>query len=53
MVAPDHALPGRDLPIGSLGRHLVLGTPITPPFPDGAEQAIFGMGRSWGADAPF
>ena len=53
MVAPDQALPGRDAPIGGLGLHRVLGTPITPPFPEGTEQAIFGMGCSWGADRPF
>jgi peptide-methionine (S)-S-oxide reductase len=28
----------------------VLGTPITPPFREGTEQAIFGMGCFWGAD---
>jgi peptide-methionine (S)-S-oxide reductase len=53
MVAPDHALPGRDLPIGGLGRHLVLGTPITPPFPEGTEHAVFGMECFWGADRPL
>ena len=35
------------------GRHLVLGTPIGPPFPDGTEQAIFGMGCFWGAERMF
>jgi len=33
--------------------HLVLGTPLTPPFPDGTEQAIFGMGCFWGAERMF
>ena len=33
--------------------HLVLGNPLTPPFPDGHEVAIFGMGCFWGADRPF
>ena len=53
MVRPNQALPGRDEPMGGLATHRVLGTPITPPFPEGAEHAIFGMGCFWGADRPF
>ena len=53
IVAPDQALPGRDTPIGGLGQHLVLGTAITPPFPERTEEEVFGMGCSWGADRPF
>ena len=53
MVAPDQALPGRDEPIGGLERHLVLATPLTPPFPEGAERAIFGMGCFWGAERMY
>jgi peptide-methionine (S)-S-oxide reductase len=53
MPTPEDALPGRDQPIVVSGNHLVLGTAITPPFPEGTEQAIFGMGCSWGADRRF
>lgn len=31
-------------------RHFVNGNPIKPPFPDGVEQALFGMGCFWGAE---
>ena len=33
--------------------HFVLGTPIKPPFPDGLQQAVFGMGCFWGAEKLF
>jgi peptide-methionine (S)-S-oxide reductase len=34
-------------------RHFVNGHPITPPFPDGLQQAVFGMGCFWGAERKF
>jgi peptide-methionine (S)-S-oxide reductase len=33
--------------------HLVLGTPIHPPFHDGLKAAVFGMGCFWGAEKQF
>jgi peptide-methionine (S)-S-oxide reductase len=53
LVRPDDALPGRAEPMTGLGLHRTLGTPIVPPFPDGTQQAIFGMGCFWGAERLF
>jgi peptide-methionine (S)-S-oxide reductase len=53
MVTPEDALPGRDEPMPVPAAHEVLGTPIAPPFPDGLEQAIVGMGCFWGAERVF
>ena len=33
--------------------HLVLRTPIVPPFPDGFEEIVIGMGCFWGAERLF
>jgi peptide-methionine (S)-S-oxide reductase len=53
MVRPEDALPGRAEAMPVPGRHEVLGTPIAPPFPEGLEQAIVGMGCFWGAERVF
>jgi peptide-methionine (S)-S-oxide reductase len=53
MVAAGEALPGRDAAIPVPDRHEVLGTPLTPPFPAGLEQAVVGMGCFWGAERVF
>jgi peptide-methionine (S)-S-oxide reductase len=53
MVDPADALPGRDREMPVTDRHAVLGTPIKPPFPEGFEQAIFGLGCFWGAERIF
>jgi peptide-methionine (S)-S-oxide reductase len=49
----EAALPGRDDPIELREPHLVLGTPLTPPFPDGYETIVVGMGCFWGAERMF
>jgi peptide-methionine (S)-S-oxide reductase len=53
MVEAERALPGRAEPMEVTAEHLVLGTSMTPPFPDGMEQAFFGMGCFWGAERKF
>ena len=53
MVERDRALPGRETEMPVSARHAVLGTQLKPPFPEGFEQAIVGMGCFWGAERVF
>ena len=53
MVSPEDALPGRDSEMPVPESHHVLGTRLSPPFPDGLEQAVFGLGCFWGAERKF
>ena len=52
-VAAEDALPGRDQAISVPARHEVLGNPLTPPWPEGFQQIVVGMGCFWGAERVF
>ncbi|MBJ82883.1 MAG: peptide-methionine (S)-S-oxide reductase [Acidimicrobiaceae bacterium] len=49
----ENALPGRDLAMPVPPAHEVLGEPLIPPFPDGSENIVLGMGCFWGAERIF
>jgi peptide-methionine (S)-S-oxide reductase len=53
MIAADEALPGRDTPMVIAPNHVVLGTPLYPPFPEGSEVVYVAMGCFWGAERIF
>src|SRR6184192_146135 len=53
MPQPDQALPGREQAMPVPAQHYVNGHPLSPPFPAGLEQAVFGMGCFWGAERKF
>jgi peptide-methionine (S)-S-oxide reductase len=50
---PREALPGRTQPMRVPARHYVNRNPLLPPFPEGLERAVFGMGCFWGAERKF
>jgi peptide-methionine (S)-S-oxide reductase len=51
--SPQEALPGRSEPMPVPERHYVNGNPLKPPYPDGLEMAMFGMGCFWGVERKF
>ena len=53
MLTPAEALPGRDVPVPVLKTHYVNGNQMTPPFPNGLDLVLFGLGCFWGAERIF
>jgi peptide-methionine (S)-S-oxide reductase len=53
MIDPERALRGRETEMPVADRHAVLDAPLKPPFPDGLQQAMFGLGCFWGAERVF
>ncbi|MGH8278701.1 MAG: peptide-methionine (S)-S-oxide reductase MsrA [Gammaproteobacteria bacterium] len=53
LISPARALPGRSAPVASAEHHYVNGHALKPPFPEGLQQALFGMGCFWGAERKF
>ena len=53
VVAPEQALPGRSETMPVPASHFVNGARLEPPFPEGTELALFGLGCFWGAERKF
>ncbi|MCH2418624.1 MAG: peptide-methionine (S)-S-oxide reductase MsrA [Acidimicrobiales bacterium] len=50
---PADALPGRDQAVAVPAAHHVNGRSMVPPFPDGVDTVVLGMGCFWGAERKF
>ncbi|MCB8821912.1 peptide-methionine (S)-S-oxide reductase MsrA [Microvirga rosea] len=53
LPTPSEALPGRASPLPTAETHFVNGRRLVPPYPDGFERALFGLGCFWGAERKF
>jgi peptide-methionine (S)-S-oxide reductase len=52
-IGADEALPGRPQAMPIPTAHHVNGAPLAPPWPEGTQTAVFGMGCFWGAERIF
>jgi len=53
MPKAAEAMPGRAEPIPTAETHFVNGRALKGPYPQGMEQALFGLGCFWGAERVF
>jgi len=53
MPDKDQILPGRDEKMAVPATHYVNGHKMLPPYPDGCQVAMFGMGCFWGAERRY
>ncbi|MDE0343488.1 MAG: peptide-methionine (S)-S-oxide reductase MsrA [Deltaproteobacteria bacterium] len=53
MPDPARVLPGRQEKMPVPEAHFVNGHPLEPPYPEGMEKAVFGLGCFWGAERCF
>jgi len=53
LPAPAEALPGRDAELPVPDTHFVTGRRLKPPFAEGLEQIVLGLGCFWGAERKF
>ncbi len=53
LLVPADPLPGRSEAMPNIGVHFVNQRPLSPPYPENMQQAMFGMGCFWGAERRF
>jgi peptide-methionine (S)-S-oxide reductase len=53
LLPEDKTIPGRASAMQVPDKHFVNGHPLKPPFPEGMQQVVFGMGCFWGAERLF
>ncbi|HEX3954471.1 MAG TPA: peptide-methionine (S)-S-oxide reductase MsrA [Stellaceae bacterium] len=51
--SPEQSLPGRAMKMPVPPQHYVNGHALAGPYPEGLQQAVFGLGCFWGAERKF